>query len=252
MRLGGRAGSPGELPHRNATPASLVPVLIDERRTAIGRFAKAARRLRRLPVWFGYRKGPSIASAMRKWWVLFRNPHADIRFEGPVHLGPGFSLHMPKGGSFIVGPDVEFRRGFRAEIGPNARIVIGAGCYFTYDAVISCDTSIEIGERCGFSQALYMTDGNHRYRDLTTPMLEQGYDYRPLKIEDDVQIFAKCTITNSIGTRSVIGANSIVVKPVPPYCLSGGVPAKVIEYFGPPGLEPEGLYAVATDSRDSD
>lgn len=61
-------------------------------------------------------------SDLRKLWVILRNPHATIRFEGPVYLGPGFSLHMPDGGSFVVGPGVEFRRGFRAEITGNGRI----------------------------------------------------------------------------------------------------------------------------------
>jgi acetyltransferase-like isoleucine patch superfamily enzyme len=196
-----------------------------------------------LPRDIGYVWGPRAMSWLRKRWVLLRNPQATIRFGRHVYLGPGFSLHMPHGGTFVAGPNVEFRRRFRAEIGSEGRIVIGAGCYLTYDVIITCDTSIEIGERCGLGQSLYMTDGNHRYRDLTKPFLQQGYDYRPLRIEDDVQIFSKCTITNSIGTRSVIGANSIVTKPIPPYCLAAGVPARVIDYFGPPGGEPAELTA---------
>jgi acetyltransferase-like isoleucine patch superfamily enzyme len=193
--------------------------------------------LRRL----SYAHAPRIMSALRKRWVLLRNPHAEIVFEGPVYLGPGFSLHMPSGGTFIVGPGVEFRRRFRAELGPNARISIGAGSYLTYDVIITCDTSIEIGERCGVGQCTYVADGNHRYRDLDVPFLQQGYDYRPIKIEDDVQIHSKATIVNSIGTRSVIGANAVVTKPIPPYCLAAGVPARVIDYFGPPGYEPSEL-----------
>jgi acetyltransferase-like isoleucine patch superfamily enzyme len=201
------------------------------------------RKIRFAPRKVGYHWGPRLMSALRKRWVIFRNPQSKIVFQGPVYLGPGFSLHMPHGGTFIVGPGVEFRRRFRAEFGPNATIRIGAGCYLTYDVIITCDTSIEIGERCGLGQSLYMTDGNHRYRDLTKPFLAQGYDYRPLVIEDDVQIFSKCTVTNSIATRSVIGANSVVTKPIPPYCLAAGVPARVIDYFGPEGQEPEGFEA---------
>ncbi len=180
-------------------------------------------------------------SALRRRWVLFRNPHADIRFEGPVYLGPGFSIHAPRGGTFVVGPGVEFRRGFRAELGPEGRIVIGAGSYLTYDVIIACSTTIEIGERCGLGQSTFVADGNHRYRDLDTPFLAQGYEYRAVKIEDDVQIHSKCTIVNGIGTRSVIGANAVVSRPIPPYCLAAGVPARVIDYFGPPGQEPPGI-----------
>lgn len=188
----------------------------------------------------GYYRGPRLASWLRKRWVLLRNPQADIRFEGPCYLGPGFSLHMPGGGTFVVGPYVEFRRRFRAEIGPEGRISIGAHSYLTYDVIMSCNTTIEIGERCGLAQNTYVADGNHRYRDLDKPFLAQGYDYRAIKIEDDVQIHSKCTIVNSIGTRSVIGANAVVSRPIPPYCMAAGVPARVIEYFGPAGQEPPG------------
>ena len=196
----------------------------------------------------GYHRGPRLASWLRKRWVILRNPLGEIRFEGPCYLGPGFSLHMPNGGTFVVGPYVEFRRKFRAELGPEAKVVIGAHCYLTYDVIITCNTTIEIGERCGVGQSTYVADGSHRYRDLDVPFLAQGYDYRPIRIEDDVQIHSKCTIVNSIGTRSVIGANAVVSRAIPPYCMADGVPARVLDYFGPDGMEPEELVSRAAGS----
>jgi acetyltransferase-like isoleucine patch superfamily enzyme len=191
-------------------------------------------RLLGLPVEVGYFKGPLLMSRLRRRWVLFRNPHADIRFGQNVYLGPGFSLHMPYGGTFVVGDGVEFRRNFRAELaGPDARITIGNGCYFTYDVILACSTSIDIGERCGLGQSTFMADGSHRYRDLSKPFLDQGYDFRPLTIEDDVQVHSKCTIVASIGRRTVLGANAMVTKPLPPYSLAAGVPARVLDSFGP-------------------
>jgi acetyltransferase-like isoleucine patch superfamily enzyme len=187
-------------------------------------------------------------SWLRKRWVLFRNPHAHIEFQGPVYLGPGFSLHMPHGGTFIVGPGVEFRRGFRAEIGPEGRIVIGPGCYFTHDPILSCNTSIEIGARCGIAQAVFIVDGSHRYRDLDRPFLDQGYNYRPIKIEDDAQIHSKCTIINNLGKRAIVAANAVVTTPIPAYCVAAGVPARVIDYFGPPGQAPPELAARSASS----
>lgn len=203
-------------------------------------------RLRRLwsraVVSAGYYRLPRLMSAVRKRWVLLRNPHTDIRFEGPVYLGPGFSLHAPRGGTFIVGPGVEFRRGFRCELGgADARVTIGAGAVFTYYVLIQCSTSIEIGERVQFGQSTIVIDGNHRFRDLDRPMLAQGYDFRPLRIEDDATVTTKCTIVHDLGTRCFVGANSVVSRPIPAYCLAVGAPARVIEYFGPPGLEPPGF-----------
>jgi acetyltransferase-like isoleucine patch superfamily enzyme len=175
-------------------------------------------------------------SQLRKRWVLLRHPHADIRFGDSVYLGPGFSLHIPARGTLIVGPGVEFRRGFRAEIYGGGRLEIGAGSYLTYDVIVACSTSIRIGERCGLGQCTFVSDGNHRYRDIDVPFLEQGFDYRPVRIADDVQIHSKCTITADVGKRAVIGANAVVTKPIPPYSLAAGVPARVIDYFGPEEL----------------
>jgi acetyltransferase-like isoleucine patch superfamily enzyme len=190
--------------------------------------------------WALYLPGPApwIASALRRRWVVFRNPHAHIEFQGPVYLGPGFSLHMPRGGSFVVGPGVEFRRRFRAELGPDARVVIGAACNLTHDVVISCETSVELGERCIIGNGVYIVDGNHRFRDAEVPIVQQGYDYRPILIEDDAMVLTKTTVVNSIGRHAVVGANSLVTRPVPAYCVAGGVPARVLEYFGPEGEEP--------------
>ena len=77
----------------------------------------------------------------RRRWVIFRNPNAHIEFQGPVYLGPRFSIHAPTGGTFIVGPGVEFRRGFRAELQPEATVRIGGGAVFTYDVLIQCATT---------------------------------------------------------------------------------------------------------------
>jgi acetyltransferase-like isoleucine patch superfamily enzyme len=191
----------------------------------------------RLARWL-YVRGPRISSRLRKWWVLFRNPQADIRFTEPVYLGPRFSLHMPDGGTFIAGPGVEFRRGFRAEVGPQGRIEIGALSVCTYDVLMQCSTEIIVGERVMFGQATIVVDGNHRFRDLDTPMLQQGYDFRPIHIADDATVTTKCTIIADLGERCFIGANSVVSRPIPAYCVAAGAPAEVIEYFGPPGGEP--------------
>lgn len=191
-------------------------------------------------------------SRLRKRWVLVRHPHATIRFTEPVYLGPGFSLHVPDRGTLEVGPGVEFRRNFRAEISGDGRLTIGAGSVFTYDVLVQCSTSIEIGERCMFGQSTMVVDGNHRFRDLSRPMLDQGYDFRPIRVEDDVTITTKCTIIANVGTRAVVGANSVVTKDLPPYVVAAGVPARVLDHFGPEGSEPPELGGGATGDSEGE
>ena len=84
-----------------------------------------------------------------------------------------------------------------------------------------------------FGQANLVVDGNHRFRGLDRPMLEQGYDFRPLVIADDATVTTKCTIIASLGERCFVGANSVVTRDVPAFSVAAGVPARVVEYFGP-------------------
>jgi len=189
-----------------------------------------------MPAKIGYAKGPILMSWLRKRWVLLRHPHATIRFGRHVYLGPGFSLSIPDRGSFIVGDAVEFRRDFRAEISGPGRVTIGSGSILTYSVLIQCSTTIDIGERCMIGQTAILLDGQHRFRDITRPMLEQGYDFTPLVIEDDAVISSKCTIMASVGQRAYVGANSVVTKPIPPYTVAVGAPAtRVVDRFGPAG-----------------
>ena len=74
---------------------------------------------------------------------------------------------------------------------------------------MKCSTTIEIGRRCMFGQStIIVVDGNHRFRELDRPMLEQGYDFAPVRIGDDATITSKCTIMADVGERAFIGANS--------------------------------------------
>jgi acetyltransferase-like isoleucine patch superfamily enzyme len=199
------------------------------------------RLLGRLPYVLGYGAGPRLMSALRKRWVLLRHPHADIRFGRDVYLGPGFSLHIPGPGTFVAGDRSEFRRGFRAEVEGDGRIEFGSDCHCTYYVLMQCTTSIVVGDRCQFGQSTIVLDGQHRFRDLDRPMLDQGYDFNPVRVEDDATVTTKCTIMADIGRRAFIGANAVVSRPVPAYTVAVGAPAKPIEYFGPPGGEPPEL-----------
>jgi acetyltransferase-like isoleucine patch superfamily enzyme len=197
--------------------------------------------IRNLPVLIGYEYGRDLMSELRKRWAIMRNPHAEIRFGRGVYAGPGFSLYIPVPGAFIVGDGTEFRRGFQAEVTGGGRVTIGSDCVFSYFSLIQCTTTIDVGDRCMFGQSAILFEGQHRFRDITLPMNEQGFDFTPLRIEDDAVITSKCTIMANVGRRAFIGANAVVSKPIPAYTVAVGVPARPIEYFGPPGEEPDSL-----------
>ena len=198
-------------------------------------------KLRWLPFTVGYKYGPLLMSRLRRWWVIARHPHANIRIDPTAYLGPGFSLHITGPGTFEAGRYSQFRRNFRAEIEGDGRVSFGDGCVCTYDVLIQCSTSMEFDDRVMLGQSCFLADGNHRFRDLDKPMLSQGYDFQPVRLEKDVAVTSKCTVLADIGERSYVGANSVVSRPIPAFCVAVGAPAKVVDYFGPPGGEPPEL-----------
>lgn len=178
------------------------------------------------------------ASDARRLGVWLTHRHCRVEFQGPVRLGPGFRLHIPDAGTLVVGPGVDFRRRFYCEISGDGEVVIGGGTTFTSDAMIQCTTSIRIGDRCAFAQGAFIVDGSHSFRDHTRHWSQAVDNTRPVTIGPGVLVNAKCTVLSDIGERAVIAANSVVSRPVPDFCLAGGSPAQILEYFGPPDLRP--------------
>lgn len=191
------------------------------------------RNRRKWPWWVRYDLGRRVTSRARLELLRATHLHCTVEIAEPVNLGPGFRLDMWGNGTLIVGPNVDFRRGFTCEIGGDGKVVIGAGCVFTSNVLIQCSTSIEIGERCIFGQSVLIVDGQHRYTDPERHWLDQGYDFHPFKIGDGAGISDKCTVQAEVGERAMVASQSVVNRPIPPYSVAAGVPARVIRKFGP-------------------
>jgi acetyltransferase-like isoleucine patch superfamily enzyme len=176
---------------------------------------------------------PRLASGVRRALILATHQHCHVEFRGPVRLGPGFHLEIPEHGTFIVGPGVDFRRGFVCEISGGGRVEIGGWTTFTSSCLVQCSTSIRIGERCAFGQSVLIVDGHHRYQGLDRHWLDQGYDFTPITIGDGVGVSDKCTVFADIGERAMVASHSVVNRPIPAYSVAAGVPARVIRTFGP-------------------
>jgi acetyltransferase-like isoleucine patch superfamily enzyme len=173
--------------------------------------------------------------------VLLTHGHMDISIAKGVVMGPRFDIWAPAPATLQVGQGCEFRRDFIIEISPGGSVTMADQVIFTAAALIQISTTLQIGKRAVFGQSVMIADGNHKFRDHTKHLLDQGYDFRPIVIGDNAVVTSKCTILNSIGTGAVIGANSVVTEPIPPYCLAVGAPARVVDYFGPEELRPDGI-----------
>lgn len=203
--------------------------------------------LRRMPWLLRYGTMAKWGSTLRRLGIQATHLHADVVFDGPAYLGPGFAVHIDDKGSLHLGAGVEFRRNFLFEVAGAGRVNVGARCVFTGLGLIQCSTFVDIGDDVIMGQGLLIADGTHRFRDPERSFQEQGYDFRPIHIGQGAVGHTNVVITNDVGERAVIGANSVVTRPIPPYCLAVGAPAKVVEYFGPPERRKEYLGSEGSD-----
>jgi acetyltransferase-like isoleucine patch superfamily enzyme len=68
----------------------------------------------------------------------------------------------------------------------------------------------------------------HGIRQTAVPIREQPGKYEPVTIGSDCWIGNKAVVMRSVGDGSIVGAGSIVNRPVPPGSVVAGNPARVI------------------------
>ena len=110
---------------------------------------------------------------------------------------------------------------------------IGRGSEIGERCRISIANSLEIGKKVLFSPNIYITDCDHEYRNVNVPVIDQGIVQRGqgVSVGDGSYIGINAVIVGNvkIGKHCVIGANSVVTKDVPDYCVAVGCPARVIK-----------------------
>lgn len=96
------------------------------------------------------------------------------------------------------------------------------------------NTDLTIGKYVMMGEEVMIIGGGHNTKSIDIPMGIQGdLPVSELVICDDVWIGSRVTIlgkVSRIGKGCIIGAGSVVTKPVPDYAVVAGNPAKIIKY----------------------
>jgi lipopolysaccharide O-acetyltransferase len=105
---------------------------------------------------------------------------------------------------------------------------------------ISSIKKVKIGNNVLMASHIYISDNSHgSYKGTdcdTSPdiiPIKRPYYVSPVVIEDNVWIGEGVVVMPgvTIGRGSIIGANSVVTKSIPPECIAVGQPAKIIKRF---------------------
>ncbi|OPX92832.1 MAG: putative acetyltransferase [Syntrophorhabdus sp. PtaB.Bin006] len=174
---------------------------------------------------------------MKGTLIVKGQPLIDIREGSKLYIGDGVTLNSRNKGYHINmhSPVKLFadRQGAEIRIGDRTRI--HGTCIHAYQSVV-------VGRNCLIAANCQIFDGNGH--DLSFPNVENRISTRgtskPVRIEDNVWIGANSVVLPgvTIGRGSVISANSVVDKDIPPMVIAGGNTAIVIkEYKGPNNLE---------------
>ena len=105
---------------------------------------------------------------------------------------------------------------------------------------ITAAHSVEIGNNVLMASKIYISDcthgsysGNEYDSDPMTLPIERTLSVKAVKIEDNVWLgeFVSVLPGVTIGKGTIVGANSVVSKSLPPYVIAVGSPAKPIKFY---------------------
>ena len=98
---------------------------------------------------------------------------------------------------------------------------------------------VRLGNYVTIGSGAQITGLTHNYLDIDKPIAKQGVSPNLTVIEDDVWTGGNSCINQgiTIGSHCIVAAGSVVTKSVPPYCVVGGNPAKIIKKYDFPQKE---------------
>jgi maltose O-acetyltransferase len=119
----------------------------------------------------------------------------------------------------------------RIAVSDGARLTIGDHVAMNCGVSVDVWHDVRIGNKVMIAPNVTIVDDNRHEIEPGAPLYSG-----PIVIGDNVWIAGNVTILSgvTIGSGSVVAAHSVVTRDIPPNCLAGGSPAKVIKSLNVP------------------
>ncbi len=110
---------------------------------------------------------------------------------------------------------------------------IGDGTYVGRFCHFYATSKIEIGRKVLIADKVYIADNLHGYANVNLAVMDQPIRQTNEVIIGDGAWLGEnvCIIGATVGRQTVIGANSVVTRDIPDYCVAAGSPAKIIKRY---------------------
>lgn len=146
-----------------------------------------------------------------------------LRLEGEGRIAIGDRVFIGPGSWLQTLPDGENK---------SVAVSIGSGTSASGACVISAVRSVKLEENVLLARNVYISDHIHKYTDTEIPIRAQGVDkVEPVLVKRGAWLGQNVVVCPgvTIGRGAVVGANSVVTKSIPDYCVAAGAPARVLK-----------------------
>jgi acetyltransferase-like isoleucine patch superfamily enzyme len=183
---------------------------------------------------------PRTASWLYSRWLVWMYPFASI--------GSNFSaqsscvVRRASAPHIKIGDGVRFDRDVWLNVPPGPdrngpALLLDDGCAVGRNCVLSAQNLIHVGRHTIFGPSVLLVDHGHEveFAPAVDQCKKQGGSIR---IEEGCWLGFRSAIVCTegelvIGKNSVIGANSVVTRSIPPYSVVAGNPGKVVKHYEP-------------------
>lgn len=150
-----------------------------------------------------------------------RSVSSRIRIGESVYIAPHVWLNVPPYG------------------GGDCAIIIDAGCKIGRRCLISAINRVHLENDVLLGPSVLITDHSHEFFDVDKPIHAQG-----LRTKGTIRVERNCWLAQGaaiicssgdivLGRNSVVGANCVVTRSIPPFSVVVGNPARIVKRYDP-------------------
>jgi acetyltransferase-like isoleucine patch superfamily enzyme len=170
----------------------------------------------------------------------------DARGRRFAHMGPGSGMAFPRGAVFgedgihigsqtLFSPQVTLSAGLPGEAMDRTAppvVSVGSRCSVGRGSSIVGRLAILIEDDVTIAPDVYITDHNHTYDDLDTPVGQQWPSEAPVRVGAGTWLGTGVIVLpgSDIGRNVTVAGGSVVRGVIPDHSVAAGVPARVVRH----------------------